>query len=79
MRHAGAAFKRKQTAYNRWRHARSDVNYELFRASQRDANSVYDEACRVYNSRCRDKLAQAANSCTWWCTLKESVMNEYRE
>ena len=68
-----AAFKRKQTAYNRWRHARSDVNYELFRASQRDANSVYDEARRVYKSRCRDKLAQAANSRTWWCTLKESV------
>ena len=49
------------------------MNYELFRASQHDANSVYDEARRVYKSRCRDKLAQAANSCTWWCTLKESV------
>ena len=45
----------------------------MFRASQRDANSVYDEARRVYKSRCRDKLAQAANSRTWWCTLKESV------
>ena len=46
------------------------MNYELFRASQRDANSVYDEARRVYKSRCR---AQAANSRTWLCTLKESV------
>ena len=68
-----AAFKRKQTAYNHLQHARSDVNHKLFRASQRDANSVYDEARRVYKSRCRDKLEQAANSRTWWCTLKESV------
>ena len=55
------------------------MNYELFTASQRDANSVYDEARRVYKSRCRDNLAQAANSRTWWCTPKESVCGtDYR-
>ena len=68
-----SAFKRKQTAYNSWRRSRTELNYQLFRASQRDANLVYDTAKRAFKLRCRDKLAQASNSRTWWCTLKESV------
>lgn len=67
------AFQRKQTAYNRWRQSRSVDDYELFRVSQREANSIYDEARAAFEIRCRDKLGNAANSRAWWCTLKESV------
>lgn len=68
-----AAFQRKQTAYNRWRRSRSAIHYELFRISQREANSIYDAARLAFKLRCRDKLAHAANSRAWWCTLRESV------